>query len=262
MAVREDSRLGGFFAIAATEKTTAARTMKIWRLRRAVDPAFAWPGRTGDFPAEGGERMVFLAFLAAIMRDEIQRACEALEPAPGETLEEIWSVRYELAGKEYQYGDIAGENQRKLLKAPGIMEDMLRDFAPDVTRRCVGKNWRRRKTDCRNALPWGGAGQEGAFPASAPTESSPSGGHSEDGGSEAPAPKPRHPGGRPKGSRNRKTPVREAEERARWEAEGYAEPEKRKAGRPEGRKDSCQRTRSTESEMEERRREMEQKGKE
>ncbi len=262
-AASTDISRAGFFAIATYREMTPEQTMAACRPGMAAEESLRHiKGDLGGDAAgvfTAGARMKFFAgFVASALRYEIQQACLPLNLKTDRPAVEAGDVQYTLINGKYRYDENIRSSQRDLLAALGITADMLRDFAPELTRRYILQDADRPAEDQYNALPWPNTPTR----SSAPESRSVSAGGSSPAAREKSAPetqgnRPRHPGGRPKGSRNRSTLAREAkeaEERARREAAGCPEPVKSKGGRPKGSRDSYQRTRSTRKQMEERRR--------
>ncbi len=259
-AIHTDIKYAGFIAIATSDPLTPGQTMAAYRCREAVEKASESLGRAwgkdvrGILTAAGAEMKFFACFIAAVFRYEIRRACRALNLETDGTMERIGDFQYHANNGSYWYADLTGQSQTALLASFGITTDMLRDFAPEITRRYIRQSADKRNTHCFHSLPWPGSpGQTNASERHSGAAGGDSSSAAEQGASAA-GHRAKHPGGRPKGSKNKKTLAREAEERAKREAPGYVEPEKSKGGRPKGSRDSYQRVRSTKKQMEERRR--------
>ena len=271
-AIEAELKRLGFFAIATQENLSPSETIKIYNYRMVIEKAFSYlKSQLGSdvfrVYTEGSARAkFFVAFIGSLIRYDIQQTCKSLKLKTNLMIKEMVDFHYDLFNKAYLYIDDAKVPHKNLLSKYGITSKVFYDFEPEMTIRYVRilDDDERRKRNY-NALPWvepqsahevDNCGNDYSGETEDPKSNNKSEVTEESNTSGGPPPgqtsKPKHPGGRPKGSKNKSTLAREAAERAERERRmelGLPEPERPKAGRPRGAKDSYKRTRSTKAQM-------------
>ena len=220
---KKDMFAKGYFSIAASEDFGTEKTINTYHLRDASEKQYCilksqeGYDTTRVHSTPGIQSKMAIAFIAGIIRSEIQIACKELELDTNEMIRKMDRIRLLLlSGEQYAYAKSHTVNQMKLLNHFGITEQHLEFFADEVNQRM------------HSAI----SSQTHTLPA------------------ELAKPREKRKRGRQKGSKNKKTLQKEAE-LARRIANGEVieEIEKRKPGRPKGRKDSAPRKRRTKAEL-------------
>lgn len=239
----------GFSVIATFEEMSADQAHKIYGYRHPIEKCFSYLKSQlgGDvlrvYSTESAKTKFFVCFLASIIRFHIQIACLSNNLETNKMIAEIGNFKYHFHNFAYRYSGTVSNDLEVLLNAFDITSEMLQEFSVEVTNRyCNGTS----NPNVYQKLPWKSklTSEVNATETEETHTTQPA---QEEIGSHE---KKKHAGGRPKGSKNKKTLQREAEEKAKREAPGYQEPVKGKAGRPLGSKDSYQRVRSTKKQME------------
>ena len=220
---KKDMFAKGYFSIAASEDFGAENTINTYHLRDASEKQYSilksqeGYDTTRVHSTPGIQSKMAIAFIAGLIRSEIQIACKELELDTNEMIRKMDRIRLLLlSGEQYAYTKSHTVNQMELLNKFGITEQHLAYFADEVNRRINSTI----------------ISQTHVLPA------------------DLPKPREKRKRGRQKGSKNKKTLQKEAE-LARRIANGEVikEEEKRKPGRPAGRKDSTPRKRRTKAEL-------------
>ncbi|MBR3310648.1 MAG: hypothetical protein IKG15_02365 [Solobacterium sp.] len=220
---KKDMFAKGYFSIASYNDLGPEPTINIYHLRDASETQYGilksqeGYDTTRVHSTPGIQNKFAVAFIAGIIRSEIQLACKELGLDTNEMIRKMDRIRLLLlSGEQYAYTKSHTVNQMKLLNHFGITEKHLEYFADEVNRRMNTTIVSQTHT-----LP-----------------------------SELEMPRERRKRGRQKGSKNKKTLQKEAE-LARRIANGEVidKEEKRRAGRPKGRKDSTPRKRRTKAEI-------------
>lgn len=268
-AFDEEFQKMGFFCIASYEDLSPSDVKKAYDYRMIIEKAFAYlKSQLGSdvfrvFTEPSARMKFFVSFIASLLRYDIQKTCGELKLKTNQMITEMGDFQYNLFNKAYAFVDIAKEPHKQLLNAYGISVNTLKDFGVEITQRYIVEDEVNRKRDNYNILPWVSVqptqeanSSDGGGAATASSNHDAEESSSTNSPGAAPSEqtvKPKHPGGRPKGSLNKATIARQAKEAARRKLLGLPEPEKPKVGRPKGSKDSYQRTRSTKTQMAEKR---------
>ncbi len=235
----------GVTCIATSDEKTALEAKTIYGYRKVADKATAYFKRLmGDsvFPAHPDScttMKLFTCFVASRIWYHIQFSCNDMGRDVDGMIEDLGDFQYQLVQREYQFVlPSLKYDQVALLGKFDVSLGMLRDFAVEVSRRYIEQPDPAQRGDIDNTLLWVRPGRyirtgnrvTDSSPAVAAKKARRTGSPSAQG-------KPKHPGGRPKGSKNRATLARDAQEVARGKHLVSSEPEQRKRGRPAGSKD-------------------------
>lgn len=267
----EDYKSGGFAAIAVYENMSAKDAQEIYDLRQPSERPFSiFKSQLGCdvlrvHKTTSTRKKFFVCFLATIIRYEIQSLCKKLGLATNPIIKDMSEIHYSYENQQYVYADSCFFPQEQLLSGSGVELKDLKLFSGEITRRYIGCLGEPNKVrSIFNTFPWTPNALHSVIPCQMGGVSEPIAGlvalgdSSEQAQQEKTEPmslvnesdntiqekqkrKRRPGGGRKKGSKNKKTLEREAEEQRLREAGEYVEPIKRPRGRPKGSKDKKKR---------------------
>lgn len=140
--VQEKGERKGFYCLASSQPLTAKEANEIYILRNSSEEQFSMVksqlgyDTTGTHYTEGIKAKLTLAFISAIIRNELVKACKESSLSTNRMVNELNQICMHMNGKD-EYFICHTENQRQIsfMKACGVLVKDLESIAEDENKR-------------------------------------------------------------------------------------------------------------------------------